>query len=403
MGLKIYLFTSDSHVIATVQEVAPHVVVESRWTDAAMADLCIWDLDLPFDVPSAVLRESEERQVILLVDDKKLSSLSADLLACRCALVKPVKSYTVRAFIELASRTFRLRERAHEADLLKSDRDALVQYALAANLKLQEYDHQRTNFLARALHDLRAPLSALHGYCGLLADGQLGPVSSEQRELFYRMQSSTRRLSRQTTGMLELIIRGHVRREPDWIAADIEDALDQAVYEVFPLLQDKDQSITVNIAPAAKPFCFDPEQVTQAVMNILENCSKFTPRGGSIDIRGYSVACRFAPESTVGKTQPASRNSNAYRIDIQDNGPGIEPHLLSAIFEQYTSYSGGRDRSGGGLGLAICKMIAAAHGGTIWAENFAKGASFSMVLPFQPSLVAGAPLGSQPHAGVSQN
>ncbi|MBV9267434.1 MAG: HAMP domain-containing histidine kinase [Acidobacteriaceae bacterium] len=403
MGLTIYLFTSDSQVLATMQEVAPDVVCESRWTDQALsADVCIWDLDLASELPSVLMADREEQQLILLVNERTLSSMSADLLARRCALVKPLKSYTVRAFLELATRTLSLRERAHEADQLRSDRDALVQYALAANLKLQEYDHQRTNFLARALHDLRAPLTALHGYCSLLADGQLGPVSNEQRELFHRMQSSTRRLSRQTTGMFDLIIRGHVRKEPNWTAADIEDAVDQAVYEVFPLLQDKDQTVAVNVAAAEKPFWFDPEQITQAVMNVLENCSKFTPKGGSIDIRGYSVACDFASEFGVRNSRPGTRSSNAYRIDIHDNGPGIQPDLLAAIFEQYTSYSGGRDRSGGGLGLAICKMVVAAHAGFIWADNREEGgASFSMVFPFQLSVMRPMDAASRAQAGIA--
>jgi hypothetical protein len=60
------------------------------------------------------------------------------------------------------------------------------------------------------------------------------------------------------------------------------------------------------------------------------------------------------------------------------------PHPAGApanIFEEYTSYAGGQDRSGGGLGLAICKMIATLHGGRVWAENTETGPMFSFVLP----------------------
>ena len=55
------------------------------------------------------------------------------------------------------------------------------------------------------------------------------------------------------------------------------------------------------------------------------------------------------------------------------------------IFEEYTSYSGPQDRSGGGLGLAICKMILTAHGGDVWAENHSTGARLSFVLPLGQS------------------
>jgi K+-sensing histidine kinase KdpD len=73
--------------------------------------------------------------------------------------------------------------------------------------------------------------------------------------------------------------------------------------------------------------------------------------------------------------------SSAYRVDVSDTGTGILPQHLEEVFEEYTSYSGSQDRSGGGLGLAICKMIVAAHGGQIWAENHSAGARLSFVLP----------------------
>jgi signal transduction histidine kinase len=70
-------------------------------------------------------------------------------------------------------------------------------------------------------------------------------------------------------------------------------------------------------------------------------------------------------------------------VDIHDSGPGISPAHLDKIFDEFTSYSGGQDRSGGGLGLAICRMTMRNHQGRIWAENGPAGAVFSFVLPYQ--------------------
>ena len=72
---------------------------------------------------------------------------------------------------------------------------------------------------------------------------------------------------------------------------------------------------------------------------------------------------------------------NTYRIDIRDSGNAIPAEHIDHIFEEYTSYAGGRDRSGGGLGLAICRMIIAQHDGRVWAENTELGPMFSIVLP----------------------
>ena len=68
-------------------------------------------------------------------------------------------------------------------------------------------------------------------------------------------------------------------------------------------------------------------------------------------------------------------------MDILDSGPRIPREHLGKIFEEYTSYAGGQDRSGGGLGLAICRMIITAHDGRVWAENTDHGPCFSFVLP----------------------
>src|ERR1035441_3642386 len=74
---------------------------------------------------------------------------------------------------------------------------------------------------------------------------------------------------------------------------------------------------------------------------------------------------------------------NSFRVDIRDSGPGIQAVHADRIFEEYTSYGGRQDRSGGGLGLAICRMILRRHHGHLWAESHPSGAVFSFVLPLQ--------------------
>jgi len=72
-------------------------------------------------------------------------------------------------------------------------------------------------------------------------------------------------------------------------------------------------------------------------------------------------------------------------MDIRDSGTPIAPEQLNSIFEEYTSYSAGRDRSGGGLGLAICRSIIDQHEGRVWAENTDTGPMISFVLPLRRS------------------
>jgi signal transduction histidine kinase len=373
------------------QVVGANLIRADRNKPLPNADLYIWDVDdSAADIPLSFLKMNEPHRLILLLEDSQTNFIHLNQDLAACVLIKPLNPFTLRAFVELASETLQLREQACRLTEVASDRDGLVHYVLAANLKLQEYDHQRTNFLARALHDFRAPLTALHGYCGLFADGHLGPISPSQRDLLIRMQTSTKRLSKQASGMFELSVMGHVRRKPQLTSGDIEGAIAQALHDVYPLLQEKDITTEMEVDPPETLFLFEPEQITQVLVNLLENSCKFTPAGGRIQIRGYSYDWNFdsSPREVSGDT---SQSVMAYRIDIQDTGPGIQPHLLSTIFEQYTSYCGGRDRSGGGLGLAISKMIVGAHQGFIWAANSDTGAVFSIVLPLQPFSVSITP------------
>jgi two-component system sensor histidine kinase BaeS len=141
--------------------------------------------------------------------------------------------------------------------------------------------------------------------------------------------------------------------------------------------------VRTHIEPPDGILSFAAEQIQQVLVNLIENSCKFAPKSGSITIHGYGV---LRESGKRAPTAGAYTNADGYRVDIQDSGPGVPAHLTEKIFEQYVSCSGGSDRSGGGLGLAICKSIITAHGGTIWATPSEKGGRFSFVLPLDQQI-----------------
>ena len=384
----------DEQVLGIFRPLLPELIIRQPEDVLSHADIYIWDLDSCPEIPRSIL-DNRDNPALVVASEATLRVVDQTLLLHCCPLLKPINPFTARAFLDLAANGCGWKKRALEADQLSSDRETLVQYALATSLRLQQYDRQRTNFLARALHDLRAPLTALHGYCGLLADGQLGPLSPEQRDLLHRMQASTRRLSKHSAGMFDLSVLGHIRRKPQLTEGDIEDAILQSIHEVLPLAQEKDITLSTSLDTPDLPLRFEAEQIIQVLVNLLENACKFTPFGGAIEVRGANVPWDFV-QHDVPAAAPAQ--ATGYRIDIQDTGTGIQPSLLPSIFEEYTSYSWPRDRSGGGLGLAISKMIVTAHQGSIFAANANPGAVFSVILPFS----AGARYMAQDATAYSQ-
>jgi signal transduction histidine kinase len=259
----------------------------------------------------------------------------------------------------------------------------MLQCLLMANVKLQEYEHDRTNFLTRVVHDFRAPLMAANGYCSILLQETLGPLTESQADLVKRMHRSLKKLTRMASAMFQLSVGKHVMRGLDLKESSLETCAQNALHEIEHLAHDKRLTVSLNLSDPEGPLCLDPEQIEQVMVNLLDNACRFTPKGGAIHVSGYPVYSEEISEKHPPRReqQRFSPTPRAYRVDVCDTGPGILPEHLENVFEEYTSYAGPEDRSGGGLGLAICKMILTAHGGQIWAENQPGGAKLSFVLP----------------------
>jgi signal transduction histidine kinase len=370
---------------------ASDVEAQKTQTGRVGADLLIWDLDdvkwsnnLACPSASDTAEPTETQDQVFVVSRRQAAEFLRSLpLGAGNTLLKPVNRATLQIFVEQAAARARSRQSAGQAasaDQTASDRPDLLQCLLMANLKLQVYDQDRTNFLARAVHDFRAPLMAASGYCGLLLEGALGPLNAEQMESLHRMQHSLRKLTRMASAMFQLSVGKQVERKLDLKPSSIETCIHHAAQEVGPLAGEKKITITLKLAPPKDPLFLDAEQMEQVLVNLLENACKFTPKGGQIEVRAYPVGSGNGHVDHSERRVEGDRK-DGYRVDISDTGTGIAPEHLEAVFEEYTSYSGSQDRSGGGLGLAICKMILTEHGGRVWAENHAAGARLSLVLP----------------------
>ena len=263
----------------------------------------------------------------------------------------------------------------------------MLQHLLRANLRLQEYDQQRTNFIARAVHDFRAPITALSGFCGLLTSGELGSLGEVQKEALDRMQRSIQRLSYMTSAMFDLSAGPRLGKALDLRAADIREPIHQAIHEIAPIAREKHIEVRADqIVPPPTLLHFEPSQIEQVLVNLLDNACRFVPKHGLIEVLGYPFFWDRRPlegNRSLDRRGNRSQAANSYRIDVKDSGPGVPPELIEHIFEEYTSYSGSQDRSGGGLGLAICRFIIGRHQGHVWAEATADGSAFSFVLPLQ--------------------
>lgn len=387
--MRIVLISHDFDLLTTCREILVRYE-DLNWqltksdpgTKPPVADLYVWDGSAAIDLSLGIDLPSTKHLFLLQADE--VADFQENMGSAGAAvLLKPVTGGCLSAFLEFAALAFR--DRASTVHSLRTDRDEMLQCLIQTNLQLQKYEQDRTNFLTRAVHDFGAPLTATGGYCGLLLDGALGPLTDEQKDVLRRMRDSVKRLSRMASDMFELGVGRQLKKRPDLRPCDIRELVERAVREIEHSMDGKSVLITVELAAEESKAYLEPGQIEHVLHNLLDNACRFTPKGGAIEIRGYpyfwerrssQTSCTMGPE----RRQRDSHTSNSYRVDIRHSGAQIPLEYVGRIFEEYTPVSN-QDRSGGGLGLAICRMIIQAHEGRVWMENTDYGPKFSFVLP----------------------
>src|ERR1035438_1280142 len=250
--MNIGLISEDRELLNLCLEVAADVSGKT-WTvsqvsgdsDTESTDFWLWDYVSGQVLPKIIASHSSRH--LFLIQRQDLDEFRTRTGANDThVLLKPVSRATLAAFLGSAGAQI---DRASLGNALRADRDEILQCLIQANLRLQEYDQDRTTFLARAVHDFRAPLTALSGYCGLLLAEPLGSLTENQREVLSRMLKSTKRLSRMAAAMFQLSVGRHVKRHPDLQRSDISECLEQALHEITPVADEKSIEITTDVTP----------------------------------------------------------------------------------------------------------------------------------------------------------
>jgi signal transduction histidine kinase len=266
---------------------------------------------------------------------------------------------------------------------LLQEREITYRNLLAAYLRLQEVNRQKTVFLASAAHELKTPLAVIKGYYDLLLLGSLGKLNDKQRDILQESKDSCERLVRLVSMFLnysaletgKLVL--HSREN------DLKDCLTELTSRWQEAFQRKHVRLEVTLDPAIPVFRFDYQKVQQVVANLVDNALKHTPSGGAVTL----VATPHFWERRSTKDAPpadrrrgANQTPNSVRIAVSDTGPGIAAEHHQEIFEDFVRVD--RSSSGMGLGLAIAHRLVQAHRGKIWVDSeLHRGSTFTVLLP----------------------
>jgi len=259
------------------------------------------------------------------------------------------------------------RQRLLEAEAAAREASERAQANLAEqNVRLQQLDEAKTQFISTMSHELRTPLTSIISFIELimdderkLADDTVGWLSVIQRnaERLLGLVGDLLLLSRLEQGVIPLDL-GTVS-VPDLIAEAVRSASAVAA----------DRRITVRVAgPQGPPVHGDPLRLQQVIDNLLSNAIKYTGEDGKIRVE-------------------ASHDDQRWRVDVADDGIGIPPDELGHLFDRFVRASNARTAGlpGTGLGLSVVKAITELHGGSVQVRStVGHGTTFSIYLPVRP-------------------
>ena len=266
---------------------------------------------------------------------------------------------------------------------LLQEREITYRNLLAAYLKLQEVNRQKTVFLASAAHELKTPLAVIKGYYDLLLAGSLGRLSEKQRDILEESKDSCERLVRLVSMFLNYSALESGKLVLQLRENDLRDCLDELAKRWSEAFQRKGVKLEASFDPSIPNFRFDYQKVQQAAANLLDNALKHTPGGGTVTLR----AGPHFWERRVAEVSPVQERRrfrlprpNSVEVSVADNGPGIAAEHHQEIFEDFIRVD--RNTTGMGLGLAIAKRLVQAHRGKIWVESETpSGSRFTFLLP----------------------
>jgi signal transduction histidine kinase len=241
---------------------------------------------------------------------------------------------------------------------LLQEREITYRNLLAAYLKLQEVNRQKTVFLASAAHELKTPLAVIKGYYDLLLAGSLGRLTDKQRDILEESKDSCERLVRLVSMFLNYSALESGKLVLQLRENDLRDCLDELSKRWSEAFQRKGVRLEASIDPSIAAFRFDYQKVQQAAANLLDNALKHTPSGGTVTLR---AAPHFWERrvATLAPLQERRRfrlpRPNSVEVSVADSGSGIPAEHHQEIFEDFVRVD--RNTSGMGLGLAIAKRL----------------------------------------------
>lgn len=276
-------------------------------------------------------------------------------------------------FLVIARSTIRLQELTEKQNqlLLENDQSAkmLVRRDMEltdANTRLLDLDKTKSEFVSVAAHQLRTPLTALRWSYHALLDGDMGPLTEEQKKIMRDGFHATLQMIALINDLLNVARIEEGRFGFEFALQPLEKVIAASLTRFEKVAHEK--AIVLLYQPASEKFppaFLDAEKMGIVIDNLMDNALKYTPPGGLVTVRVFNDISQI-------------------RVEVEDTGIGIPKDQIYRMFTKFFRTSNAMlfQTSGNGLGLYVAKNIVETHGGTLTVESTeGKGSTFTFTLP----------------------
>ena len=240
--------------------------------------------------------------------------------------------------------------------------------------EVQRANLAKSDFVSFVAHELKNPMTSIKGYTELLASGAVGQITEMQTNFLSTIKSNVERMSTLVSDLNDnsKIEAGRLRLE--FKATKAVDLVDDVIRTFKRQLEDKKQTLELNIPADLPAMWADRIRVGQVLTNLISNAFKYTPESGSI-----IVGVEDSPNHW--DTEGAPR---VIHLSVKDSGIGMTPEDQQKIFQKFfrSDDPKAREAPGTGLGLNITKSLVEMQGGKIWFESeYRQGTTFHFTVP----------------------
>jgi signal transduction histidine kinase/CheY-like chemotaxis protein len=274
---------------------------------------------------------------------------------------------------------------------IEDERKRLEQTLHLKNAELEDASRLKSEFLANMSHELRTPLNAIMGFSEVLRDGLVGTLTDPQRALAIKIFTSGQHLLALINDILDLSKVEAGKMTLDLEAMHLTPLLENSLFIIKEKASNRRIRLAVEADKGLGAASIDARKVKQIVYNLLSNAVKFSNDGGHVTLRARRV-----PQSSAGvlsgarasRCFPLAENGFAefLEISVTDEGIGIAPEDLASLFTPFSQVDSGLARKfeGTGLGLAMVKLLAELHCGSVGVEStVGEGSRFTVWLPLR--------------------